>query len=88
MYALIYSPGARKDLAGLPKETAVRIHRSLKSIKQDPYSHVKKIEGSFAVPIFTCRVGREYRCILTIEYGRLVIFVIEIGHGENINREY
>jgi mRNA interferase RelE/StbE len=88
MYALIYSPGARRDFAGLPGDVAVRIHRSLKSIKEDPYRHVKKLEGSFAVPLYSYRVSREYRCILTIEDDRLVIFVIEIGHRKNIYRKY
>jgi mRNA interferase RelE/StbE len=88
MYTLIYSPGASKDLARLPKDVAMRIHKSLKSIKQDPYSHIKKLEGSFDVPLFTYRVGREYRCILTVEDKKLVVFVIEIGHRKNIYRKY
>jgi len=53
MYALIYSPGAQKDVAGLPRNIVVRIHMSLKKIKADPYSHVKNLEGSFAVPLYT-----------------------------------
>lgn len=87
MYALIYSPGAQKDIAGLPRDVAVRIHTSLKNIKADPYSHVRKLEGSFAVPLYSYRVGR-YRCILTIEENKCVIFVIEIGHRKNIYRKY
>jgi len=88
MYILIYSPGAQKDLAGLPKDVAVRIHKSLKKIKDNPYNYVKKLEGSFTVPIYSYRVGREYRCILTIEDNRMVVFVIEIGLRKNIYRKY
>ncbi len=60
MYALIYSPGAQKDVAGLPRDVAVRIHTSLKNIKADPYGHVKKLEGSFAVPLYLYRLD-QYR---------------------------
>ncbi|MDD3293034.1 MAG: type II toxin-antitoxin system RelE/ParE family toxin [Candidatus Pacebacteria bacterium] len=88
MYTLIYSTGAEKDLAGLPKDVAVRIHTSLKKIKENPYNHVKKLEGTFAVPLYSFKVGREYRCILTIEDNKMVIFVIEIGHRKNIYRKY
>lgn len=86
MYALIYSPEAQKDVAGLPRDVAVRIHTSLKNIKADPYNHVKRLEGSFVVPLYSYRVG-QYRCILTIEENKLVIFVVEIGH-KNISRKY
>ncbi|ABN57401.1 MULTISPECIES: type II toxin-antitoxin system RelE family toxin [Methanoculleus] len=86
MYALIYSPGAQKDVAGLPRDMAVRIHTSLKKIKADLYNHVRKLEGSFAVPLYSYRIG-QYRCILTIEDNKLVIFVVEIGY-KNISRKY
>jgi len=71
----------------LPRDVAVRIHTSLKNIKADPYSHVRKLEGSFAVPLYSYRVGR-YRCIPTVEENKRVIFVIEIGHRKNIYRKY
>jgi len=87
MYALIYSPGAQKDFAGLPRDVAVRIHTSLKSIKTDPYNRVKKLEGSLAVPLYSYKVG-QYRYFLTIEDNKVVIFVIEIGHRKNIYRKY
>ena len=86
MDTLIYSPGAKKDLTGLSRDVAVRIHTSLKSIKIDSYSRAKKLEGSPAVPLYSYRIG-QYRCILTIEDSKLVIFVIEIGHRRNIYRE-
>ena len=88
MYILIYSKGAQKDLERLPGDVAVRIHTSLKKIKTDPYSHVKKLEGSFGIPLYSYKVGREYRCIITIEDNRMVVFVIEVGHRKNIYRKY
>lgn len=88
MYTLTYSTGARKDLERLPKDVAVRIHESLKKIKQNPYDHIKKLEGSFGIPLYSYKIGREYRCIITVEDDRMVVFVIEVGHRKNIYRKY
>jgi mRNA interferase RelE/StbE len=88
MYELIYSTEAQKDLERLPKDIALRVHKSLKKIKQNPYNYVKKLEGSFGIPLYSYKVGREYRCIITVEDNRMVVFVIEVGHRKNIYRKY
>jgi len=88
MYTLRYAPDAHKDLKKLPKETAVRVHTTLKSILDNPYQHVKKLKTNHNVPLYSLRVGREYRCILTILDNELVIFVIEVGHRSTVYRKY
>ena len=87
MYSVIYSPAARRDLKSLPEEAARRIFRVVSSIKEDPYSSVKKIKGSAKCPIYSLRVG-DYRVIMTIEGDRMIIFVIEVGHRSTVYRKY
>lgn len=88
MYTLKYAPDAHKDLRKLPKETAGRVHITLKSILNNPYQQVKKLRTNYNVPLYSLRVGRDYRCILTILDQELVVFVIEIGHRKAVYRKY
>jgi len=87
MYSVIYTEAARKDIKKLPHEVAQRVYSAVKQIKDDPYSHVKKLKASPTTPFYSLRVG-EYRVIMTIENQQLVIFVIEIGHRSKICRKY
>ncbi len=86
-YEVKYTSKARKDLKKLPLEIAQSIIRSINSIKDDPYPHVKKIKGTQKNPLYTHRVG-EYRAILYIENERLLILVIEAGHRKKIYRKH
>lgn len=87
MYTVIYSQAARKDLKSLPEEAGRRIFRAVSSIKEDPYTYVKKIRGSAKCPIYSLRVG-DFRVIMTIEGDRMIIFVIEAGPRSTIYRKY
>ena len=87
IYKVEYTSKARKDLKKLPLDIAQIIILSINSIKSEPYSHVKKIKGTKNHPLYTHRVG-EYRVILDIEDDRLLIIVIEAGHGRKIYRKY
>ena len=86
-YKVEYTSKARKDLKNLPLEISQSIIRSINSIKDEPYPHVKKIKGTQKNPLYTHRVG-EYRSILYIENERLLIMVIEAGHRKKIYRKY
>ncbi|MFZ3383477.1 MAG: type II toxin-antitoxin system RelE/ParE family toxin [Candidatus Methanoperedens sp.] len=86
-YMVEYTSKARKDLKKLSLEIAQNIIKSIKSIKDDPYPHVKKVKGTQKNPLYTHRVG-EYRAILYIENERLMILVIEAGHRKKIYRKY
>jgi mRNA interferase RelE/StbE len=87
MYSVVYTPAARKDLKKLPHEVAQKVYSAVKQIRDDPYSHVKKLKASPTTPFYSLRVG-EYRVVMTIENQQLVIFVIEIGHRSRIYRKY
>lgn len=87
MYSVIYTPSALKDLKKLQPEAAKRLFLAVGEIKEDPYSHIKKLKAASDFPIYSLRVG-EYRVLMTIEDDRLVIFVIEAGHRSKIYRKY
>jgi len=88
MYTLRYAPDAHKDLKKLPKETAARIHTTLKSILDNPYRHTKKLRTNHNVPLYSLRAGGDYRCILIIQDQELIVSVIEIGHRSTVYRKY
>ncbi|MCZ7391787.1 MAG: type II toxin-antitoxin system RelE/ParE family toxin [Candidatus Methanoperedens sp.] len=85
-YKVEYTSKAREDLKKLPLEIAQSIIRSINSIKDNPYPHVKNIKGTQKNPLYTHRVG-EYRVILYLENERLLILVIEAGHRKKIYRK-
>lgn len=80
MYEILFHKNALKQLDKLNKEIQTRIIASLERIKISPHSHVKKLMSS---PYFRLRVG-DYRIILDIQAGKLIIFVVELGHRKNI----
>lgn len=79
-YSLEFSAKSLKQLRKLSNETRRRIIATLKRCRVRPYPHVKRLVGS---PYYRLRVG-EYRVILNIIGGRLVIFVVEIDHRKRI----
>lgn len=83
MFDLIFTSETKKFLKKLPKEDSKRIISSLERCRVRPYSFVKKLVAS---PYFRLRVG-DYRVILDIRAGMLVIIVIEIGHRKNVYKK-
>jgi mRNA interferase RelE/StbE len=86
-YKVNYTAKARKDLKNLPPDVAQRIILSINSIRDDLYTHVKKIKGTKRHSLYTHRVG-EYRAIIGITEDRLLIMVMETGHRSKIYRKY
>lgn len=80
MYELEYTKRAKGQLEKFPKDLSERIIRSLERIRIRPFSFVKRLVGS---RYFRLRVG-DYRLILDIQQGKLVILVIEVGHRRNV----
>lgn len=80
MYEILFHKNALKQLEKLPKEIQSRIVEVLDRIKISPHSHVKRLVNT---PYFRVRVG-DYRIIIDIQIGKLIIFVIEVGHRKNI----
>ena len=79
-YELIFSDAALKQLKKLEKSTQERIISTLERIRIRPQSHVKKLVGD---SVYRLRVGN-YRAILDIDEGILVVLVIKVGHRKKI----
>lgn len=80
MYELIYSKAASKHLKKLDRPVQERIVSVLERIRVRPEAFVTRLVGR---PGYKLRVG-DYRVILDIDKGRLMILVIEIGHRKNV----
>jgi mRNA interferase RelE/StbE len=86
-YQIKYTSKVKRDLKKLPLDVAQSIILSIKCIKDEPYSYVKKIKGTKSHPLYTHRVG-EYRVILDINDDCLLIIVLETGHRSKIYRKF
>ncbi len=81
-YGIIFSDCALKQLKKLEKNVRERIISTLERIKIRPQAYVTKLVGD---PGYRLRVG-DYRVILDIDEGNLVILVIKIGHRKKISK--
>ena len=79
-YGIIFSDSSLKQLKKLEKNVQERIISTLERIKIRPQAHVTKLVGD---PGYRLRVG-DYRVILDIDEGNLIILVIKIGHKKKI----
>lgn len=80
MYEIIFSEKASKQFYKLEKSLQERIISSLERIRIRPEAYVTKLVGD---PAYKLRVG-DYRILLDISQGKLIILVIKIGHRKNI----
>ena len=84
MFDLFFTAESKKFLKKLNRQDSKRIISTLERCRIRPYSHVKKLVSS---PYFRLRVGN-YRVILNIREGKLLIIIVEIGHRKiYINNE-
>ena len=84
MYAIEFTPNARRQLKKAPKDMAVRILAALKQLAEAPYqnTNVKKLVGS---DFYRLRVAN-WRVIYDIYDDKLVITVLEMGHRKEVYR--
>jgi len=89
MFQVLYSPGAGKALQKMPKGIAKRVVEAIEALCRfdDPKLYIKKLKGSFEVPIYSYRVG-DYRVILSVNEEVLAIYVIDVGDRSTIYRNY
>lgn len=83
MYDILFSLSAKRQLQRLEKETQKHIIAVLERIRIRPERFVKKLMGD---PGYRLRVG-EYRVIIDIDKGNLIVLVIKIGHRRNIYKK-
>ncbi len=79
-YEIVFSVAALKQLKKLERSTQERIISTLERIRIRPQSHVTKLVGDFG---YRLRVG-DYRVILDIDEGVLIVLVLKVSHRKNI----
>ena len=80
LYEVIFSQEAKKQLFKLEKVIQERIISALERIRIRPEDYITKLVGD---PGYKLRVG-DYRVIIDIDKGNLLVLVIKIGHRRNI----
>ncbi len=80
MWELFFTKESKKFLKKLNRKDKIRIISVLERCRVRPHAYVKKLISS---PYFRLRAG-DYRIILDINKGKLLIIVIDIGHRKNI----
>ena len=82
-YEIIFTDKALKQLEKLEKVDQERIIRALERIRIRPEAHVTKLIDD---PGYRLRVG-DYRVIMDIHKGKLLILILKIGHRKNIYKK-
>lgn len=77
MYSIDFTKPALKALVAMPANTRALVRSKLEALAQDPVqaAHAKKPQGR---PGYRLRVG-DWRVIYTLDAGRLVVLVLDIG---------
>lgn len=80
LYEIVFSQKAKKQLFKLERSIQERIISALERIRIRPESYITKLVGD---PGYKLRVG-DYRVIMDIDKGKLLVLVIKVGHRKNI----
>ncbi len=84
LYTVRWTDASLKEMGRLPKEIAKRIFDKVESVANDPFRFVKKLVG---FDLYRLKVG-DYRVIMAIEKGKLVILILEVGHRKTVYNKY
>ncbi|MCK9632461.1 MAG: type II toxin-antitoxin system RelE/ParE family toxin [Methanoregula sp.] len=88
-YRVKYTHRADRDLEKLPLEIARKVVGSIHTIREDPYRFIKKIKASNPNhPIYSLRVRRDVRALLSIHDDVLIIHVLEIDYRKQAYRDF
>jgi len=79
-FEITFSDSALKQLKKLDKKVQERIIKALERIRIRPEAFITKLVG---YPGYKLRIG-EYRVLLNIDRGKLLISVLKVGHRKNI----
>lgn len=83
-YEIRWTDTSIKQLGKLAKDVSKRIIEKVESIAKDPFMHVKRLKG---FDLYRLRAG-DYRVVMSIEEGKMIVFVLEVGHRSAIYRKY
>jgi mRNA interferase RelE/StbE len=89
LYRIKYAPRARQDLRKLPREIAQKAIRAIGEISDAPYLYIKKLKASNPKhPVYSLRVMRDVRALLSIHNDVLIIHVLEVEHRKHSYRDF
>ena len=75
-------PRADRDLSKLKPEIAKKVIRAIPTIRESPFQYIKKMKVSNpSHPLYSIRVHRDVRALLSIRDDVLVIHVVNIMKG-------
>ena len=80
IWFVVWSDKSKKQLSKIDKKIASRVIDTVEDIKNDPFAAVSRLSGS---KFFRLRVG-DYRVILDLQQGKLVIFVIQTDNRKRV----
>lgn len=89
LYRVKYTHRADRDLEKLPPEIARKVVTAIHDIREDPYRFIKKMKASNpSHPVFSLRIRRDVRALLSIHDDVLIIHVLEIDHRKQAYRDF
>jgi len=85
----IHTPRADLDLEKLPKETSRLIVRKIHEIRNAPYLSIKKLKASNPQhPVYSLRIRRDIRALLSIHDDVLIIHILETESRKRSYRDF
>jgi mRNA interferase RelE/StbE len=89
LYQVKYTHRADRDLEKLPPAIARNVVSAIQKIKKDPYQVIKKMKASNPDhPVYSLRVRRDVRALLSIHNDLLIIHVLEIDYRKQAYRDF
>lgn len=89
LYQVRYTPRADRDLSKLKPEIAKKVVSVIHSVRNSPYQYIKKMKSSNPDhPIYSLRIHRDVRALLSIHDDVLVIHVLEVEHRKHSYRDF
>lgn len=79
-WQVIWSSKSVKQLEKIDTKNVQKIYDSVLACVEDPFRAVTRLTNS---PFYRLRVGN-YRVILDLQQGKLIIFVIETDHRKRV----
>ena len=83
VWAVIYSPKADEDLAGIDKSVKENIVSKVRQTKENPHHFFERM---VKLPYYKLRVG-DWRVIADLQEKIKIIAVLHIGHRKKVYQE-
>ncbi|MDD3043506.1 MAG: type II toxin-antitoxin system RelE/ParE family toxin [Methanosarcinaceae archaeon] len=83
MFEILFEKSAFKFLSNIDAKNRQRISEAIENLAEDPFPHdVKRIYGTNE-KLFRIRVG-EFRVLYRIDYGEIVIVIVDIDSRKRV----